>query len=98
LIKLDWHQTVNFVRRDWNKNPLRLTLETVNWLLNIVIAGTVSATVPNTDWSIVYPIIFVAISISIYSAVSRGSFGLLMTSLTLLIIDSIGYYRILMLQ
>ena len=97
MVRLDWHQTVDFVRKDWNKNPLRLTLETVNWLLNIVIASTVSATVPYTDWSIVYPIIFVAISISIYSAVSRGSFGLLMTSLTLLIIDSIGYYRILML-
>ena len=97
MINLDWHQTIEFVRRDWNKNPLRLTLETVNWLLNIVIAGTVSATVPYTDWSVVYPVIFVAISISIYSAVSRGSFGLLMTSLTLLIIDSIGYYRILML-
>lgn len=97
MVKLNWHQTIDFVRKDWNKNPSRLTLETINWLLNIVIASTVSATVPNTDWSIVYPIIFVAISISIYSAVSRGSFGLLMTSLTLLIIDSIGYYRILML-
>jgi hypothetical protein len=97
MVKLDWHQTVDFVRRDWDKNPLRLTLETVNWLLNIVIAGTVSATVPNTDWSMVYPVIFVAIGISIYSAISRESFGLLMTSLTLLIIDSIGYYRILVL-
>jgi hypothetical protein len=97
MVKLDWHQTVDFVRKDWDKNPTRLTLETVNWLLNIVIAGTVSATVPHTDWSVVYPVIFVAIGISIYSAISRGSFGLLMTSLTLLIIDSIGYYRILVL-
>ena len=97
MVKLDWHQTVDFVRKDWDKNPTRLTLETVNWLLNIVIAGTVSATVPHTDWSVVYPVIFVAIGISIYSAISRGSFGLLMTSLTLLIIDSVGYYRILML-
>jgi len=66
MVKLDWHQTVDFVRKDWDKNPLRLTLETVNWLLNIVIAGTVSATVPHTDWSVVYPVIFVAIGISIY--------------------------------
>ena len=93
MVKLNWHQTIDFVRKDWNKNPSRLTLETINWLLNIVIASTVSATVPNTDWSIVYPIIFVAISISIYSAVSRGSFGLLMTRLTLLIIDSLRKYE-----
>jgi hypothetical protein len=25
----NWHQTVDFVRREWDKNPLRLTLETV---------------------------------------------------------------------
>ena len=97
MVKLDWHQTVDFVRRDWNKNPLRLTLETINWLLNIVIAGTVAATVPHTDWLVVYPIIFVALTISMFTSISRGSFGLLMTTLTLFIIDSIGFYRVLVL-
>ena len=95
---IDWHKTFEFVRKDWHAHPVRLCLETTNWLLNLIIATTVSLTVPYVDWFLLYPIIFVAISISIFSAVSRGSFGLLMTSLTLLVIDSIGYYRILMLQ
>ena len=94
-MKLNWHNTTSFIKSDWRSNPLRLFLETVNWLLNIVIATTVSLTVPYTDWEIVYPIIFCAISISIYSSVSRGSFGILLTSITLLIVDSIGYWRIL---
>jgi hypothetical protein len=94
---IDWHKTANFIRKDWQSHPVRLMLETVNWLLNIVIAGTVSLTVPYTNWLVVYPIIFVALSISIFSAVSRGSFGLLLTSITLFLIDMIGFIRILML-
>jgi hypothetical protein len=96
-LKLSWVKTCDFIRKDWQSNPVRLSAEVVVWLLNIVIALTVSLTVPITDWSIVYPIIFVALSINIYSSISRGSFGLLMTTLTLVVIDSIGYYRILML-
>ncbi len=92
---IDWHTTVNFIRNDWQSHPVRLCLETLNWLLNIAIAGTVSLTVPYTNWLYVYPIIFVALSISIFSAVSRGSFGLLLTSITLFSIDMIGFYRIL---
>jgi hypothetical protein len=96
-LKPSWAKTRDFIRKDWQSNPVRLSAEVVVWLLNIVIALTVSLTVPITDWSIVYPIIFVALSINIYSSISRGSFGLLMTTLTLVVIDSIGYYRILML-
>jgi hypothetical protein len=92
---LNWHKTVDFVKRDWHSHPVRLCLEVCNWLLNIVIALSVSLTVPYTDWLIVYPIIFVALSISIFTSISRGSFGLLMTTLTLFIIDMIGFYRIL---
>ena len=94
---IEWHKTVEFVKKDWHAHPVRLCLETVNWLLNLIIATTVSFTVPHVNWFLLYPIIFVAISISIFSAISRGSFGILITSLTLLIIDSIGYYRILVL-
>jgi len=94
---IDWHKTANFIKKDWHSHPVRLCLETVNWLLNIVISLSVSLTVPDTNWLIVYPVIFVALSISIFSAISRGSFGILLTSITLFSIDLIGFYRILML-
>jgi hypothetical protein len=73
-------------------------LETVNWALNFVIAMTFTLTVPNVPLLIVYPLFFTALSISIYSAISRGSFGLLITSLTIFIIDLVGYYRLLVMQ
>ncbi len=73
-------------------------LETVNWALNFVIAMTFTLTVPNVPLLLVYPLFFTALSISIYSAISRGSFGLLITSLTIFIIDLVGYYRLLVLQ
>jgi hypothetical protein len=94
---LDWHKTVDFVKRDWHSHPVRLCLEVANWILNIIISLAVSLTVPHTNWLIVYPIIFVALSISIFTSISRGSFGLLMTTMTLFIIDSIGFYRVLVL-
>ena len=96
-MKIDWLTTIGFIKRDWHSHPVRLILEICNWLLNIVIALSVSLTVPHTNWLIVYPIIFVALSISIFTSISRGSFGLLMTTMTLFIIDSIGFYRVLVL-
>jgi len=91
----DWHKTIKFIKNDWHSNPIRLCLETINWLLNLAIAGTISFTVPHINWFIVYPMIFVALSISVYSSISRGSFGILLTSITLVIIDGFGYYRVL---
>jgi hypothetical protein len=94
-MKTNYHKTIQFIKQDWRSNPVRLCFETINWLLNLTIASIVSFTVPNTNWFLIYPIIFCAISISIYSSISRGSFGILLTSSTLLIIDVIGYWRLL---
>lgn len=96
-MKANYHKTIKFIQHDWNSNPFRLSMETVNWALNIVIASTVSFTVPDTNWLIVYPLFFSALGISIYSALSRGSFGILITSITILLIDIVGYIRIIML-
>lgn len=94
-MKLDWQTTADFIREDWQSNPLRLILETVCWALNFVVAMIFTLTVPNVPLHTVYPIFFVALAISIYSAVSRGSFGLLLTSVTMFLIDAVGYYRLL---
>lgn len=94
-MRIDWHKTVSFIKRDWHEHPVRLILETINWALNLAVALTFTLTVPNVPLLIVYPMFFAALSISIYSAVSRGSFGLLLTSVTLFIIDFIGYIKLL---
>ena len=95
---IDWHKTVEFIRKDWHSHPIRLILETVNWALNFVIAMLFTLTVPDVPLLVIYPLFFIALGISMYSAASRGSFGLLMTSITIFLIDLVGYYRLLMLQ
>lgn len=90
-----WHKTLQFLRTDWKSNPLRLALETVNWTLNLTIALIFAITIPDVPLLMVYPIFFVALSISIYSAISRGSFGLLVTSVTLFVIDLVAFVRLL---
>jgi len=90
-----WHKTLQFLRTDWQSDPLRLTLETVNWALNLAIALIFAITIPDVPLLMVYPIFFVALSISIYSAISRGSFGLLITSITLFVIDLVAFVRLL---
>jgi hypothetical protein len=97
-MRIDWHKTVDFIRKDWHSNPLRLSLEVFNWVMNFVIAMTFTVSMPNVPFLVVYPMFFLCLSISMYSALSRGSFGLFMTSLTIFVIDLVGYYRLLMLQ
>jgi hypothetical protein len=96
-MRIDWHKTVKFIQHDWHSNPFRLTMETVNWVLNFIIAMTFTLTVPTVPLLLVYPMFFTALSISIYSAISRGSFGILITSITIFLIDIVGYYKLLML-
>ena len=84
-----------FIVSDWQSNPVRLILETVNWALNFATALIFAVTVPNVPLHVVYPIFFLALVISIYTAMSRHSFGLLITSITLLLINIVGYYRLL---
>jgi hypothetical protein len=93
---IDYHKTIDFIKRDWHSHPLRLCLEVLNWFLNLVVVVTFAWTVPNVPFLIVYPLFFCCLSISIYSAWSRGSFGLLMTSVTILIIDMVGYFKLLL--
>lgn len=91
---IDWHKTVEFIRTDWHSHPVRLVLETINWFLNIVVCMTFTLTVPNVPFLLVYPLFFICLIISMWSAVSRGSFGLFMTSLTIFLIDLVGYWRL----
>lgn len=96
-MKANYHKTIKFFQQDWRSNPVRLVMETVNWALNFAVAMTFTLTVPNVPLLLVYPMFFTALSISIYSAISRGSFGLLITSITIFLIDLVGYYKLLML-
>lgn len=95
-MRTNWHKTVNFIKNDWHSHPIRLCAEIFNWFLNIIVVVTFAVTVPNVPFLVVYPLFFCCLSISIYSAISRGSFGILMTSATIFVIDLVGYLKLLL--
>lgn len=92
---IDWHTTVKFIKDDWNENPTRLILETINWFLNLAVALIFAFTVPTVPLLLCYTLFLIAIGISIYTSISRGSFGLLATSVTIFIIDFIAWCKLI---
>ena len=92
---IHWHKTAKFIQDDWHSHPTRLIFETVNWFLNIAVCMTFTLTVPDVPFLWVYPMFFICLGISMWSAISRGSFGLFMTSLTIFLVDLVGYGRLL---
>lgn len=95
-MKLYWRKTAEFIRRDWHSHPTRLILETLQWFINVAVAVVFAVTVPNVPLGVVYPLFFAGLAINIYSSYTRGSFGLLLTSCTMLLVNIIGYVRLLL--
>lgn len=96
-MSLSVQRTLDFIRQDWRSNPLRLCLEVYNWIMNVIIAVIfmwVAPAPPPMIW--IYPLFLTTLCVSMYSALSRESFGLFMAGLTIFIIDSIGFIRVLM--
>ena len=92
---IDWHTTAKFIKDDWQSHPVRLILETINWMLNLAVALLFALTVPNVPLLLCYTLFLLAIGISIYTSISRGSFGLLATSITIFIIDFVAWIKLL---
>jgi hypothetical protein len=92
---IDWHTTVKFIKDDWNENPTRLIFESINWFLNLAVALIFAFTVPTVPLLLCYTLFLIAIGISIYTSISRGSFGLLATSITIFIIDFIAWCKLI---
>lgn len=85
-----------YVQTDWKTNPVRLVLEMLNWILNIVSGVIIAATVPDTPLLVLYPIWFTCVGITLYSALTRGSTGIVLASISILLIDVVGFARVLL--
>jgi len=92
---IDWHDTAKFIRDDWQANPIRVVFESINWMLNLAVALLFAFTVPDVPLLLCYTLFLIAIGISIYTSISRGSFGLLATSITIFIIDFVAWIKLL---
>lgn len=87
--------TIEWIRDDFNSNPIRFLLELAAWAISIGCSITMALTVPNPPLLSLYPIWIIGCSIYAWAAWTRKSFGMLANYLLLVTIDSVGLVRML---
>lgn len=88
--------TVQWIRDDFNSNPIRFLLELGAWAISIGCSITMALTVPNPPLLSLYPIWIIGCGIYSWAAWTRKSFGMLANYLLLVTIDSVGLIRMLL--
>lgn len=86
----------NWIREDWQSNPVRCALEILAWILSIGCAFTMMLTVPTPPFLILYPLFILQCAIFAWAAWTRRSSGMLANYLLLVTIDSVALLRMLL--
>jgi hypothetical protein len=89
------HQTLQWIKDDWNSNKFRFAIELLAWAISIGCSITMALTVPNPPLIALYPIWIVGCSMYAWAAYTRRSFGMLANYMLLVTIDSVGLLRML---
>lgn len=87
-------KAVKWVNSDYDSNPLRFLLEVAAWVLSMGCALLMAFTVPDAPLIIIYPVWMVACGIYAWTAFTRGSTSMLANASIMLIIDAIGFTRL----
>jgi hypothetical protein len=85
--------TFEWIKDDWNSNPVRFAIELLAWGISIGCSITMAATVPNPPLIILYPIWITGCALYAWAAYTRKSFGMLANYILLTTIDTIGLIR-----
>jgi hypothetical protein len=86
----------DYIREDWQENPVRCVLEILAWFLSIGCAFTMMLTVPNPPFLILYPLFITQCAIFAWASKTRGSTGMLANYTLLVTIDTIALIRMWM--
>ena len=89
------HNILEWIKKDWDSNPVRCFLEIIAWMLSITCSVTMMLTVPTPPFLILYPMFIAQCVIFAWSAWTRQSFGLLANYALLVTIDSVALARLL---
>ena len=87
--------SIEYIKRDWNSNPLRFCAEAFAWLCSVISAIMFAVTAPNIPIIPLYCIFISGCCASAWSCYTRGSFGLMANAVFLITIDSIGLIRMI---
>jgi hypothetical protein len=86
---------VNWIREDWQSNPVRCVLEVLAWFLSIGCSFTMMLTVPNPPFLILYPLFITQCAIFAWAAWTRRSSGMLANYVLLVSIDTVALARLI---
>lgn len=86
----------DYVKNDWQENPVRCVLEILAWFMSIGCAIAMGITLPNPPFIILYPIFIAQCAIFAWAARTRGSVGMLANYLLLVTIDVLAYIRLVL--
>jgi hypothetical protein len=87
--------TFEWIKDDWNSNPVRFVIELLAWAISIGCSITMASTVPNPPLLLLYPIWISGCALYAWAAYTRKSFGMLANYLLLTTIDTIGLIRMI---
>ena len=85
--------TFEWIKDDWNSNPIRFAIELLAWGISIGCSITMAATVPTPPLLVLYPIWIAGCALYAWAAYTRKSFGMLANYILLTTIDTIGLVR-----
>lgn len=89
------NEVVNWIRQDFNTNPLRFLMEIVGMTSNLIASLILMIYSPNPPMFYAYIFFLLASVLLIASAISRRSTGLTVMYITYLGIDGVGFIKTL---
>jgi hypothetical protein len=95
-IRNQYASAVEWIKADWEANPLRLMAETYNAFTALTTAIIFAFMAPHVPYEITYPLWLSGTALMIFCGISRGSFGMVVMSVIMTIIDTYGYARFLL--
>lgn len=87
---------IDWVKADWHANPWRLAAETYNAFTALATAIIFAFMAPHVPYEITYPLWLSGTFLMIFCGISRGSFGMVVMSIVMTVIDVYGYVRLLL--
>lgn len=95
MINEIFRPTLEWIRDDWNSNPVRFIVELLAWAISIGCSITMAVTVPNPPLLALYPVWISGCAMYAWAAYTRQSFGMLANYILLTAIDTLGLVRML---
>jgi hypothetical protein len=87
---------LSYIKKDYTTYPLRFCVEVIAWVSSIISSIIFAATVPNIPVIPLYVIFLTGCFAACWASWTRGSFGLVLNYIFIIVIDLIGLGRVML--